>query len=338
MKRNLLAIFKYIVTLSLAFGLLWYAFRDISIKNMLNQLGTVKFGWIYLSVFLSIISHLLRAFRWQMLVRPLNYSVPLNTFFWAVMIGYLANLAFPRMGEITRCGVIKKTNEVKMSASMGTVVTERIFDVIVLFLILIVTFLVEFDRLNQFFIDLMQDKMPELNLTLILQVASVAVIALGLAALIAFRYKALIIKTLVFQKLKSSIIHFKEGLLSIRKIDNIPVFLMSTAGIWLMYYLMSYVIVFSIPQTSQLDWVAGLAILVVGGIAMSAPVQGGIGTYHFLIGALLVLYSIEWETGVFFATLLHTSQTLSVMTLGSLGLMVVFLQRRNIKLFHSDGS
>lgn len=295
---------------------------------MIRQLGTVQFGWIYLSIALSILSHVFRAYRWQLLIKPLNYSIPLRTSFWAVMIGYLANLAFPRMGEITKCGVLKRTHGIKMSASMGTVVTERIFDVLILLTILFVTFLVEFDRLNQFFFELFRDKIPDTSLNKLLQFALIAGGLLFLLVVIGLRYKSFIIETPAFQKLKTSIIHFKEGVLSVRKIENVYGFIASTIGIWVLYYLMAYVIVFSIPETANLDWIAGLAILVVGGIAMSAPVQGGIGTYHFLVGTLLTLYAIKPETGVFFATLLHTSQTLAVMTLGSVGLIVISLTKR----------
>ncbi len=328
MKQFLLTILKYLFTLSIALGLLWYVFKDLSIADMISQLGTVQFGWIYLSIALSILSHVFRAYRWQLLIAPLNYSIPLRTSFWAVMIGYLASLAFPRMGEITKCGVIKRTHGIKMSASMGTVVTERIFDVLILLIILFVTFLVEFDRLNEFFIELFRGKIPDTDCNNLLEFAIVAGVLLFIFVIIGLRYKSLMFETRMFQKFKTSIIHFKEGLLSVRKIENVYGFIVSTIGIWILYYLMAYVIVFSIPETVDLDWIAGLAILVVGGIAMSAPVQGGIGTYHFLVGTLLTLYAIKPETGVFFATLLHTSQTLAVMTLGSIGLIVISLTKR----------
>ncbi len=328
MKRILISILKYVFTSSMAFGLLWYAFKDISIGDMISQLGKVQFGWIYLSIALSVLSHILRAYRWKILIQPLNYSVPLATSFWAVMIGYLANLAFPRMGEITKCGVIKRTHGVEMSASMGTVVTERIIDLLVLLMILLVTFMIEFDRLNQFFIDLVSEKLPDNSISIILQTVIVAGVVLLTIMVLVIRFKSLILESRLFQKLKTSILHFKDGLLSVRKIKNVTGFIASTFGMWVLYYLMAYVILFSMPETAGLDWIAGLAILVVGGVAMSAPVQGGIGTYHFMVGALLTLYAIQLETGVFFATLLHTSQTLAVMTLGCIGLIVISLTKK----------
>lgn len=295
---------------------------------MLGRLGEVEFSWIYLSVFLSIISHILRAYRWSILLKPLGYHVSIFRSFWAVMVGYLANLAFPRMGEVTKCGVLKKTDGVKISTSMGTVVTERIFDVLSLLIIMLITFIFEFGKLNEFFKDLFSnklssDRIPKIELIML---SFGGVVILGIALFLLLKK---IRHNEAFSKFLSLFMQFKEGLFSINKIDNIPGFILSSIGIWVLYYLMSYIIVFSIPETSQLDWIAGLAILVVGGIGMSAPVQGGIGTYHVLVAALLTLYGIDQTNGVFFATLLHTSQTLSVMIVGSISLIIVSFIRRN---------
>lgn len=296
---------------------------------MIAQLGSVQFGWIYLSILLSVFSHILRAYRWQILLQPLGYHVTLNRAFWAVMVGYMANLAFPRMGEITKCSVLKKTDDVKISRSMGTVVTERLFDVILLGLSLLLTLGVEFKRLSQFFLDLADEKVPsELNLSFSSPIflGAIAFIALLLTIFLLLRER--ITQSTIYHRLVEVLLNFREGLLSIRKIKNITGFVVSTFSIWFLYYLMAYVVVFSIPQTADLDWAAGLAILVVGGIGMSAPVQGGIGTYHFLVAALLILYGIERSDGVFFATLIHTSQTLMVLFLGVIGLILASIFQR----------
>ena len=296
---------------------------------MIAQLGSVQFGWIYLSILLSVFSHILRAYRWQILLQPLGYHVTLNRAFWAVMVGYMANLAFPRMGEITKCSVLKKTDDVKISRSMGTVVTERLFDVILLGLSLLLTLGVEFKRLSQFFLDLADEKVPsELNLSFSSPIflGAIAFIALLLTIFLLLRER--ITQSTIYHRLVEVLLNFREGLLSIRKIKNITGFVVSTFSIWFLYYLMAYVVVFSIPQTADLDWAAGLAILVVGGIGMSAPVQGGIGTYHFLVAALLILYGIERSDGVFFATLIHTSQTLMVLFLGVIGIILASIFQR----------
>ncbi len=296
---------------------------------MIAQLGSVQFGWIYLSILLSVFSHILRAYRWQILLQPLGYHVTLNRAFWAVMVGYMANLAFPRMGEITKCSVLKKTDDVKISRSMGTVVTERLFDVILLGLSLLLTLGVEFKRLSQFFLDLADEKVPsELNLSFSSPIFLGAIAFLALLLTIFLLLRERITQSTIYHKLVEVLLNFREGLLSIRKIKNITGFVVSTFSIWFLYYLMAYVVVFSIPQTADLDWAAGLAILVVGGIGMSAPVQGGIGTYHFLVAALLILYGIERSDGVFFATLIHTSQTLMVLFLGVIGLILASIFQR----------
>ncbi|MEQ9049239.1 MAG: lysylphosphatidylglycerol synthase domain-containing protein, partial [Marinoscillum sp.] len=131
-------------------------------------------------------------------------------------------------------------------------------------------------------------------------------------------------------KIRSFIKDLIRGILSLKDVKNRWGFVLSTIVLWVTYYFMSYIIVFSIPETAHLSWVAGIMLLVTGGIALAVPVQGGIGTYHAFISAMLVLYSVEKTTGVFLATLLHTSQIVAIAIFGGIALLAsVFIKKNN---------
>ena len=146
-------------------GILWYVFRDIDLVNLFENLKSANFTFVYISVVLSLISHLLRGYRWKLLLNPIGYKV--NTFraFIAVMVGYFANLLLPRMGEVTRCAILKKTDKVAIPASLGTVISERILDLILLLVLIFFTIIIEFKVLKDFLIESFATVFDNFNLT-----------------------------------------------------------------------------------------------------------------------------------------------------------------------------
>lgn len=239
------------------------------------------------------------------------------------MVGYLANLIAPRAGEITRCGVLKRTDGVNMSASLGSVVAERIIDFLGLLVIIFFGLLLQFDRLSGFLTDFFYEKtkaiqVSESTIQLLAVFGLVIVIALTMLWILRARIKRLPL----YYKLRSFANEMADGFTSVLKLKNKSGFWISTVLIWVLYYAMAYVIVFAMPSTSNLGLLAGLSILIMGGLGMSAPVQGGFGTYHILVGSVLGLYGIAPKDGYFFATLIHTSQTLTVLIVGSLSFIL----------------
>jgi hypothetical protein len=232
-----------------------------------------------------------------------------------VLVGYLANLAFPRLGEISRCALLKNTDQVPISTSLGTVITERLIDAITLFSLLGFSFIIEYDLIFRFFenifveYDIDQKKIVIALVSLFLLAAIVLMIFIkGKGALI--------------DKVKSFLREIYQGLISIRKLQNPVGFLVSSVLIWVIYYFMSYLIVFSLPETAWLRPSAGFLLLVTGGIALALPVQGGIGTFHTMVTGLLLLYGIDKTTGLFMATLLHTSQVFAIAFFGGIALLL----------------
>ncbi len=330
MIKKLISASKYVISLLVAVILLYYVFRGWDLGDVANRFTQVNYSWVLLSVFLSLISHALRAYRWNMLLAPVGYT-SLSTYrtFKAVMIGYLTNLIAPRLGEITRCSVLKRTDGVNMSASIGTVVAERIFDFLGLLSLIVFALIIEFDRLSTFFTSFINNKFSGVQLT----PAKLGIILLfgfilagGLLILWWFRER--IKRKPFYYKLRSFIREMMNGFTSVLRLERRRGFWLSTVLIWLLYYIMAYVLFFSVESTSHLGLTAGLSILIMGGLGMSAPVQGGFGTYHILVGSILLTYGIAEKDGFFFATLVHTSQTISVMIFGGISLLLTLPSKK----------
>jgi uncharacterized protein (TIRG00374 family) len=328
--KKLISASKYVISLLVAIALLYYVFRDWDLGDVVNRFKQVEYSWVLFSVFLSIISHVLRAYRWNLLLAPVGYT-SLSTYrtFKAVMIGYLTNLIAPRLGEITRCGVLKRTDGVNMSASIGTVVAERIFDFLGLLSLIVFALALEFERLSSFFVDFTNDKLGGIHMTsarLGLILLFGFILAGGLITLWWFRER--IKRKPFYYKLRSFIREMINGFTSVLRLKKRRWFWLSTVFIWVLYYIMAYVLFFSVESTSHLGLTAGLSILIMGGLGMSAPVQGGFGTYHILVGSILLTYGIAEKDGFFFATLVHTSQTLAVMIFGGISLLLTLPSKK----------
>ncbi|WP_266368418.1 lysylphosphatidylglycerol synthase transmembrane domain-containing protein [Tellurirhabdus rosea] len=328
-------IIKYTISLGIAAGLLWYVFKDINLAAMFDAFRKADYRWIIASGLLTILAHWSRAYRWSLLMEPVvGRRVSAFDTTLAVLTGYFANLIIPRMGEVTRCGTLNRLEGVPVNVSFGTVVAERVFDVLVLLTLITGTFLLEFDRLSTFFLDFFSSKLNVPGLKdnswpLIILAGSL----LGGLVLVWFfynKYKEVLREKPFFQKIRKFTDGLLEGLLSVRKLKNPGAFALHTVLIWVTYYFMSYVLFFSMPQTSGLDMLAGLTILIMGGIGMAAPVQGGIGPFHLLVGNTLVLYGLTQQDGIVLATFMHAVQTLVTLLLGGLSfLIVLFRQNRS---------
>ena len=330
--KKLKSFLKYGLTLAVAFGLLAFVFRDINLKRLIHEIKQADFTYVYISVIMSLVSHFFRGYRWTLLLEPIGYKVNSFRAFLAVMVGYFANLLLPRMGEVTRCAILKKTDSVAVPASLGSVISERILDMILLLILIFTTTIVEFNVLKDFMYELLQNISDSFNLGRLI-VYGGGFILLVLIILILFRKNRSALRRFdIYHKIKPFLYDLLNGLTSIKKVRHKGMFAFSTAMIWILYFFMSYIIVFSLPQTSSLGIKAGLSILMAGGLGMAAPVQGGIGTYHAFVSGVLLLYGIEKADGVLFATLLHTSQFISIVVFGGTSFIIsLFLQQRGKK-------
>ncbi len=248
----------------------------------------------------------------------------LNTFL-AVMVGYLMNLALPRMGEISRCGVLARYEKISFTKLLGTVVTERIVDVIMLLIFTLVVLITQFGQLMHFV-----QKNPEIGDKARAIFMSPFLIG-GLVVLIflvIFLRKKLK-STGLYKKIRTTALNFKEGLVSIRNIKRKGVFIFHSVFIWCLYYMMLYVLFFAFDFTSELSPVAGLTTFVLASYGMVAPVQGGIGAWHFMAKESLGLYGVANENGIIFALVAHTSMTVLLIVMGFIAWFVLPFINRN---------
>lgn len=332
-RKNIKQSLQYSISLLIALAMLWYMLRDVQLEEMLDSLADVNYSWVLLSVFFGLIGYLLRAWRWNLLLAPMGHRPGFARTFMAMMIGYLANLALPRLGEVVRCGVLKRSSGVPVSTSLGTVVAERAIDFIFLLMIVGAALFLEIDRLEDFLSEIFMGGRELPSAIMWGWIIAAVLVLAALSWWIFNTYKHRLQENALYLK----IMHFAGGLLagvlSVRRIEQPIGFWASTIGIWVMYYLMTYVIVFSLPQTADIDMMAGLSILAMGGIGMAAPVQGGLGTYHLLVSGVLMVYGASKNAAVLLAFILHTSQTLFVILLGSLALVGIFLISRKEEVF-----
>jgi uncharacterized protein (TIRG00374 family) len=334
MNVNIKSLLKYSIPLGAAIFLLWYVYKDTDFSSMMNDFRDADFTWIFISIIPAVISHLSRARRWILLLQPLGYKPGLYTTFLAVMTGYFANLLVPRMGEVSRCGVLLNTEKIPINTSFGTVVAERAFDFIMLLLLTGLAFVVEFDTLSEFLGPLFSDKfssMQENFAKSFIILATVVVMGVAFAGLVYyFRKKMLAIGAVV--KAKSFAIGMLEGIISVRKMEKKWEFLFHTLLIWFCYFWMFYLVFFAMPATATLGFAPGLALFVIGSLAMVAPVQGGVGAYHFMVGAGFMLYGLTKSDADAAALLMHTSQTIFVLLFGGICFFLSFLMARKNKV------
>jgi glycosyltransferase 2 family protein len=329
MNSRLFSVLKYILLLSVAAGLLFFAFRNVSVKAILHETLQAKVWWLLLSTVFSFIALISRAYRWNLLIEPLGYRPSLRNTTYSVMVGYFANLAFPRLGEVTRCGSLSTAEDIPFNKLLGTVVVERIIDVLSLLVCLIIVAVIEFRRLGSFLsknlAEPLVSKFKSITSStggVLLLTAVVVLILVG--AVIIFRYS----KRKSGSKWAALVGGFANGLLSIKDLNKPWLFIFHSVFIWVLYYLSVYVCLFALPFTSELGLAAALFLLVAGGLGMSAPVQGGIGAYHLLVSQGLLLYGVSLQDGLSFATLLHSLQLITVIVTGSIAMFLLFLQRR----------
>lgn len=307
--------------LSLTFGgvLFYLVFKSIDFSDFYNRLTELDFFWIYLSMFISIFEHVIRGYRWNLMME-VGQSKKFSTFVTTnvIIISYFFALIIPRFNDVVRCYLISKTDEINFSKSLGSVVSERFVDIISLLILIIFFLVLEFQTFILFIKSYIIDYTTLDNKSIIV--------------FISFLIISIIISRLIIKKskyLENKFNEFKDGLISVKFIYNDKRFLLSTLFLWVTYFLMGYLIFFSFSQTTDLGINAGIAVLVAGSIGMVVPVNAGIGAYHFLVASILLGYNLDYESGLFFATVLHTSQIVCLLVVGTMSSIYIFFKIRS---------
>jgi len=292
-------------------------------EKVINDFKTVNYFWIIIVMIAFMLSNLSRALRWNMLIHPLGYPVKLFNTFWATMAGYFANMALPRMGEVVKPGLVSRYEKVPLETLMGTIVVDRILDVIMLLGLIGLTFLLELDRIWEF---VSSSAVPGgggitslLTNKWVLLTGVLGVVVL--IALLVFRKK--LVETALFKKLKTILLGFWEGILSIRKLENPILFIFHTLFIWLMYYLMTYLCFFAFAPTANLPLLAGLTVFVFGGLGMVIPAPGGMGSYQYLVTQALILYGVDGDNAFSFSMIIFVTVSFCNIFFGIISLILL---------------
>jgi len=329
--KKVLSVFNYMIFLLLGVLFLWLVFRNLNGKEIMEQILHADYLWIILCMLAGILSHLARAARWNILINSMGHSTRLSTTFYAVMTGYLANTAVPRLGEVTRCGVLSKKQNIPFTELLGTVIAERIFDMVVMFLIIIVVIVFQLGLVGVFvdkyvftplFSNFENNLLP---MFIILGFIALIIIALVIAWK---RYREKLRRFAFYRKLSQFGKGMVEGIKTIKRTKNKAGFMAYTILIWGLYTMMIYLPFYSLEATSHLDFGDALTVMSIGSLGIVAPVPGGIGTYHFIVKAILFeLYGVDQASAASFATITHAAQTIMIIVIGGLSFLMLFLQK-----------
>ena len=328
MRKGILQTTKFIAFLAVGVVLLMLAFSNVNFNRLAADLKEADYSWLLLSVFFGFIAYVCRARRWVLLINPLGYHPSLKNAFYSLMTGYLANLALPRIGEITRCVALGKKEKIPVDQLIGTVVVERTIDFLSLLTIMIFLIVTSSDQIAIFLresilVPIQQKIFSIFGSTWILWIILLALLIAGFFLLII--YKKRLRKIRFFAKMFDLARGIINGLKTITNLKRKWEFILLTIFIWVNYALMTWVVVFSIESTSHLTFGDSIFLLVIGGLAMSAPVQSGLGAFHYIISrGLLFVKGIPLEDGLVYALLTHESQLIFVAIVGTISFFIVF--------------
>jgi uncharacterized protein (TIRG00374 family) len=336
---NLWIVCKYLVGILLAGGLLYLALKDVPLATLSELLGKARWEWVLLGLIPALLSHWLRGYRWKMLFNAAGiYNISTANAFWAVMVGYMVNNVFPRLGEVTRCSILLKSNNIPIAISVGAVLAERVIDLLSLMLLTMALLALEFDMLKKI-LGTNIEKLLQVNLQNLFFIAIGGTLAVAIAIAIFWRTKkkSALRKIKLFDKAYIFIVSLLGAIASVKKIQHPFLFVGVSFLIWLGYITAIYFIFRALPQFEQyekLNFYFAFITTVVGGIAMTLPVPGGIGTFHSAVKITFLTYGISNGLGEVTAILAHTSGNLIMNTvfgiLGYLYLVLVF-KNKNLK-------
>lgn len=324
---KIITFLKFLFFLGLGILIIWLSLKNLTSAektNILNAFRTANYNWVIFTIVLGLLSHLIRALRWRLFLDTMGYHPSLKNTFYAVMIGYFANLAFPRLGEVTRCGILKRYEKIPFHKSFGTVITERTLDLLIfvgLFFIML------FSQIQSIQGYLNTKVYPNLNgkLASYLSLKSLLLLLLLvslLSLMVFFIFRKKIEQTRLYQKSITLAQGFWQGLKSLSQIKHPWLFTFYSLSIWVLYFFMLYFLFYCFPETSSLGPGSGLSALVLGSVGIMIT-PGGIGLYPAIIQETLMLYGVVNTTGLALGWIAWTAQTAMILVVGGLSLLLL---------------
>lgn len=318
-KTKLTKILKWLVSAAIAVLLLYLSFRSVKWDEFFNGLKECRFWLVLLSMLASVAAFFLRAARWREIMKPLNKDIRFGETFDGINIGNISNFAFPRAGEFVRCGVISAKGKLRYDKVLGTVVLERSWDILTLVAILAAFLLIKWKEFGDFAVRQMWNPLSESLSFSLWWIVAAAITVCAAAVFIIYKTRN---TSRISRKICSIIKGGLQGFTSAFKMEKKWKFLLYTATIWVIYWLMSYLTMLSLPKLETLNATDAMFLMLVGSIAWVIPVPGGFGSFHILVSlALTTIYSIEYNEGLAFATLSHEAQALTMILCGVISII-----------------
>ena len=330
MNQKLKSLIQYSVITLIGVFFLFFVFKGTDWNDLMDKFSKTNYWWISAGMLVSIFSHFLRSYRATMFYDALNYKVPVKNSFYAVMIGYMMNYIIPRAGEVSRCAALVKTDDIPLNKSLGTVVTERIFDMIILLLIIAIVFVSQFAMLTDFIQKTFGASQADSASGSTLKYIVIGLVLLFGVVVFAVRKK--IAAHPLYAKIINLLKGFVEGLMSIKQIKKPLLFIFLSFAIWFCYILMMYFCLFATKATEHLSFIDCLTVFAIGSLGMIIPAPGaGAGTYHFAIMSSLLLFGVPKEDGIAYATIVHGIQMILLLLIGAIcSLMVLAMHKKKL--------
>lgn len=301
---------------------MYRGFRWEDVRQALQS--DMSWTWMLLSFPFGISAQVFRALRWKQALAPLGENPRLHTCINAVFVSYGSSLIVPRVGEMLRCGILRRWEGTNFSKGVGTVVTERVIDSTLVMLLALVTAACQIPVFMNFFAKTgvsLQGFLGTFTTTGYLVTILSGILILCMVALLVCRLN-------FFSRTRAVLTDLKDGLFSVRYVQNPTLFILYSVGIWLSYYLHFYLTFYCFQYTDQLGPMAALVAFVVGCFAVLVPTPNGAGPWHFAVKTVLVLYGVSQTDGAMFVLVVHTIQTLLVVALGLYGTAALALSRK----------
>jgi uncharacterized protein (TIRG00374 family) len=319
-KKIFKKVLQVIFPLLLGIFILVWVYRDFNFQRVGEvMLHGMDYGWIALSLLFGVFANLFRGWRWKLALEPLGEYPKTANCVYAIFISYASNLVIPRVGEVTRCGVLSKYDGISFPKSLGTVVSERMIDTLCVGLITGIVLLLQMPVFATFFAETGTNvgRYAEVLTSGHFYLIILCVLAILVLAFFLIRNIAL------FAKLKGILQNVWQGIVALKDIKQIPLYMIYTLGIWVCYFLEFYLAFFAFDFSAGLGISAGLVMFVVGTLAVIVPTPNGAGPWHFAVMTMMMLYGVGKEDAGIFALLVHGIQTFLLILLGIYGLLAL---------------
>lgn len=335
MNKTLATILKVALPLLISALILWWMYRGMDWQEVFDALdGGMNWTWMLLSLPFGILAEALRGFRWRLALEPLGEKPRYNTCVNAIFLSYGSSLVVPRVGEFLRCGVLKRYDNVPFARSMGTVVTERCIDIIIILVLSGITVLMEIPV----FARIAKETGMSLDGILGKFTTMGYVVTIACVALIVAMGWWLSRKLNVFSRVKGVLSDLRVGLFSVRYIRQRGLFILYSLGIWVSYFMHFYLTFYCFRYTENLGVSVALVAFVVGTFAVLVPTPNGAGPWHFAVKTVLVLFGVSQTDGVVFVLIVHTIQTALVALLGVYSSMALSFTKKKRDLLSEQAN